>query len=233
MVRWADSDRIMIDSTVDDTTSMAMWEERFESFVTAEMSAVDAAHDVSHVRRVVAAARHLAALERADLAVVLPAAWLHDFVAVAKNSPDRSRASRWSAARAGEWLRESGYPSDKIPAIEHAIAAHSFSADINAETLEAQVVQDADRLDSIGAIGIARCFVVGGVMGRPIYNETEPFPVDREPDDMKATVDHFYTKLFKLEEAMQTTSGRALAAHRTAVMRSFLQELDDEIEGRS
>lgn len=222
----------MMNSVIGETITMDVWEERFESFLAARMTAPDAAHDASHVRRVVATTRRLANMEQADLTIVLPAAWLHDCVAVAKDSPDRARASQMAAADAGEWLRANGYPLEKVPSIEHAIAAHSFSAGISPETLEAQVVQDADRLDSIGAIGIARCFVIGGVMGRPIYDEVEPFPIQRQPDDSQATVDHFYTKLFKLEAAMQTASGRALAANRTAVMRDFLQQLDDEIEGR-
>jgi uncharacterized protein len=214
-------------------TPLAAWEVRFERFLAQELVVADAAHDPAHIRRVVANARHLAAIEGADLAVVLPAAWLHDCVAVAKDSPDRSRASRLAAAKAGAWLRESGYPAETIPAIEHAIAAHSFTANITPETLEAQVVQDADRLDSIGAIGIARCFTVGGVMGRPIYDEAEPFPTQRVPDDRRATVDHFYTKLFRLEATMQTPTGRAMAAHRTAVMHDFLRRLGSEIDGQS
>lgn len=209
------------------------WEKRFAAWLGSEMSVVDAAHDLSHVRRVVASAKRLAAEESADLAVVLPAAWLHDCVAVAKDSPDRPRASRLAAEKAGAWLREHGYPATTIPAIEHAIAAHSFSAGIAPETLEAKVVQDADRLDSIGAIGVARCFVTGGAMGRSIYDETEPFPLTRVPDDNRSTVDHFYTKLFALEGTMQTTAGRALAAQRTAFMRVFLNELANEIDGRN
>lgn len=212
---------------------MAHWEQRFEAFLASEPAGLDAAHDLAHIRRVVATARHLGAVEGADMAVVLPAAWLHDCISVPKDSPDRPRASRMAAARAGAWLRENGYPQEKMPAIEHAIAAHSFSAGIPAETLEARVVQDADRLDAIGAIGIARCFVVGGVMGRPIYDEHEPFPHEREPDDQRASLDHFYTKLFRIESGMQTAGGKAMAAHRTAVMRAFLTELGNEIEGRS
>lgn len=226
----------MIDRTRDESSptelTLLEWESRFAAFLEDEMPIADAAHDLSHIHRVVATARRLAAIEGADPAVVLPAAWLHDCIAVAKDSPDRSRASRLAAAAAGTWLRASGYPSDKIPAVEHAIASHSFSAGIPAETVEAQVVQDADRLDSIGAIGIARCFIVGGVMGRPIYDEAEPFPTEREADDRRATIDHFYTKLFGLEATMQTASGRELAAQRTAVMRAYLEQLGNEIEGR-
>lgn len=220
------------DSSLDPLT-MAAWEEQFVGFLAEELPAADTAHDLAHVRRVVATARRLGELEGADMAVVLPAAWLHDCVVVAKDSADRSRASRLAAAKATSWLQARGYPAEKIPSIAHAIAAHSFSAGIPAETLEARVVQDADRLDSLGAIGIARCFVVGGLMGRPIYDEAEPFPTQRAPDDRRASVDHFYTKLFKLAATMQTPTGRRMAEERTAVMHDYLDRLAGEIEGRS
>ncbi|MBC7449384.1 MAG: HD domain-containing protein [Hymenobacteraceae bacterium] len=115
----------------------------------------DVAHDAEHIRRVVTNARQLAASTGADERVVVPAAWLHDCVSVAKDSPQRTQASRL-AATAADFLRASGYPATYIPAIEHAIEAHSFSAGIAPRTLEARVVQDADRLDTLGAVGIAR-----------------------------------------------------------------------------
>ena len=104
------------------------WETRFAALLTEEESATDAAHDQGHVRRVVANARKLAEAEGGDLAVVLPAAWLHDCVVIAKNSPQRSSASRLAAERAGALLRAAEYPAQHIAAIEHAIEAHSFSA---------------------------------------------------------------------------------------------------------
>lgn len=227
------------------TTEMdnpAAWEAQFVAFLDASMGPAaggneghdaprDAAHDHAHVRRVVANARRLAAAEGADLAVVLPAAWLHDCVVVPKDSPQRSMASRLAAAAATRFLQSVGYPAAHIPAIGHAIEAHSYSAGIPPRTLEARVVQDADRLDSLGAIGIARAFVVGGALGREIYHEAEPFPQTREPDDGHNSVDHFYVKLFRLAERMNTTAGRAEADRRTAYMRDFLAQLGREIDG--
>ena len=105
---------------IEETTE---WEARFAALLATEQSATDAAHDEGHVRRVVANARKLAEAEGADLAVVLPAAWLHDCVAIAKNSPERSSASRLAAERAGDFLRAAGYPAEHIGAIEHAIEA--------------------------------------------------------------------------------------------------------------
>lgn len=209
----------------------AAWEARFAAFLDEQMPAADGAHDVAHVRRVVANARHLAEAEEADLMVVLPAAWLHDCVVVPKNSPDRSRASHLAAGAASDFLRASGFPPARIPAIAHAVEAHSFSAGIPPETLEAQVVQDADRLDSLGAIGIARCFITGGSLGTPFYDPVEPLPVTRTPDDRDNIIDHFYVKLLKLAGTMQTAAGRRIAEERTAVMRAYLDEFGREVAG--
>jgi len=91
------------------------------------------------------------------------------------------------------------------------------------------VVQDADRLDGIGAIGIARCFSCAGSMGRPFYSPVDPFCASREPDDARFTLDHFYRKLFKTAASMQTSAGRKEAERRVEVMREYLRELGEEI----
>jgi uncharacterized protein len=207
---------------------MGDWEARFAVFV-AEESAGDSAHDEGHVRRVVANARALAETEGADLAVVLPAAWLHDCVSVAKNSPQRSSASRLAAERAGKWLRAEAYPGEYIVAIEHAIVAHSFSARVTPQTLEAKVVQDADRLDALGAVGIARTLMLGGANGTPFYKLSEPFPVRRAADDRTSVIDHFFTKLLKLAETMETAAGREAAQLRAQFLDQFLTQLGREI----
>lgn len=204
------------------------WEARCRAFLR-ERAAGDAAHDDEHTRRVVANARALAAEEGAALAVVLPAAWLHDCVTVPKDSPQRPLASRLAAAEAAAFLARAGYPAAHIPAVAHAIAAHSFTAGIEPETAEARVVQDADRLDALGAVGIARCLMLGATMGRPLYDPAEPFPVRRPPDDAAASIDHFYTKLLRLAATMTTAAGRAEAERRTALMREFLRQLGREI----
>jgi len=204
------------------------WEDRFASFL-AQSTTEDAAHDLAHVRRVVANARRLAAVEGADLAVVLPAAWLHDCVIVPKDSPQRTEASRLAAAAAVAYLRAEGYPATHLDAIAHAITAHSFSARIPPETTEARVVQDADRLDALGAIGIARTLMLGGAMGTPLYDPDDPFVTLRPPDDHAWTLDHFYTKLLTLSATMQTPAGRAEAEARTAFMQEYLRQLGHEI----
>ncbi|MSQ92410.1 MAG: HD domain-containing protein [Gammaproteobacteria bacterium] len=204
------------------------WEPLFERFLS-EQPGSDPGHGLVHVRRVVATASRLCVAEGARGEIVLPSAWLHDCVHIAKDSPERSSASRIAAARAVEFLVAGGYPSECLPDIRHAIEAHSYSAGIAPRTVEAKIVQDADRLDALGAIGIARCIVVGAALGRPIYRAEDPFCEAREADDNAASVDHFYAKLLKLADTMQTEAGRREARHRSDFMRDFLQQLRAEI----
>ena len=206
-----------------------VWEAQFAQFIQRSAPA-DAAHDLEHIRRVVANARMLAAQEQADLAVVLPAAWLHDCVSVAKDSPLRAQASQLAGRAAVEFLQTIGYPAQHLPAIQHAIEAHSFSANIAPQTLEAQVVQDADRLDSLGAVGLARCLMLSGAIGRRLYDPLEPFPATRPLDEQGNAIDHFYAKLFQLADRMTTPAGRAAAIKRTALLHAFVDQLRDEIE---
>lgn len=191
----------------------------------------DAAHDLEHIRRVVTNARGLAASQGARLEVVLPAAWLHDCVTVPKDSPRRTEASRLAAAQAVAWLREWNWPEVFLADIAHAVEAHSFSAGLAPRTIEAKVVQDADRLDALGAVGLARCLMLGGALGRPLYAAGDPFCEQRAPDDRTACVDHFYAKLLTLEATMQTEGGKKEARRRTEYLRGFLAELRREIKG--
>jgi len=203
------------------------WEPRLRQF--ASQPGADPGHGLVHLERVVATALRLAAEEGARAEVVLPAAWLHDCVHVAKDSPDRARASRLAAEHAAEFLRHAGYPERFLPDIRHAIEAHSYSAGILPRTIEAKVIQDADRLDALGAIGVARCIAVGSALGRPLYASEDPFCSARAPDDGGASVDHFYSKLLRLAGTMQTAAGRREAERRTAFIRAFIDQLASEI----
>lgn len=189
----------------------------------------DSAHDWAHLERVVTNAQRLAQVEQADLKVVTVAAWLHDLVNYPKHHPERHLASQAAAQEAGSLLTQLHLPQDFIEAVQHAIAAHSFSANIAPHTLEAKVVQDADRLDALGAIGMARCFMVGGALQRALYDLEDPFCQQRAPDDQAFTLDHFYQKLLRLEQSFTTQAGRDEAVQRTQVMRQFLAQLGQEI----
>jgi len=163
------------------------------------------------------------------LKVVRPAAWLHDCVNLAKDHPERHLASRYSADLACRWLADQGYNQAEIDSIHHAISAHSFSANIPCETLEAKVLQDADRLDSLGAIGLVRTIQVSTLLNRPIYSEDDPFCQQRSPDDINYCVDHFYIKLLKLAERMNTQAGYQEAKARQRFLEVFLEQLATEI----
>lgn len=204
------------------------WSARCEAFVR-EAAAGDAAHDLGHVRRVVSRARRLAEVEGADLGVVVPAAWLHDCVVVPKGHPDRARASALAAEAAVRWLGGRGFPADRLAAVAHAVEAHSFSAGVAPRTAEAAVVQDADRLDALGAIGLARCYATAGATGAALAHPTDPLHrTDRPLDDRRFATDHVFAKLLRLPETMRTAAGRREAERRTAFLRAFLDQLADE-----
>ena len=195
----------------------------------AQIEAVDAGHDINHIKRVVKAAKQFAEAEQADMAVVMPAAWLHDCVQVAKDSPLRNQASRMAADEAKKLLADWGYPEQHHQAIAHAVAAHSFSANIPCETLEAKVVQDADRMDALGAIGIARTMLVGQSFGNPLLAADDPFCENRTPNDQTSIIDHFYTKLLGLKDSFQTVAAKAEAQERHDFMVTFLKQLAHEV----
>lgn len=205
------------------------WGQVIERMAREAMIAADAAHGIEHVQRVVGNAIQLSHGASVNPWVILPAAWLHDCVSVPKNSPDRSRASSQAASHARELLGRVDYPEAWIEPIAHCIAAHSFSAGIACQTLEAEVVQDADRLEALGAIGVARCLMTGGSMGQRLYHPDDPFPLERPPSDCEQSIDHFFAKLLGLHRTMRTEPGRLEAVRRTRFLVQFLEQLASEI----
>ncbi|MGL4236067.1 HD domain-containing protein, partial [Tabrizicola sp.] len=191
----------------------------------------DGSHDLSHLRRVKRIALQIAARERrGDHDILIAAAYLHDLVNLPKSHPDRAQASRLSAKAARPLLAELEMTTDQIDAVCHAIEAHSFSAGIPPETIEAQILQDADRFDALGAIGIARLFYIAGSLGSQLFDQDDPFAQTRPLDDRQFALDHFEIKLFKLPDGMNTDSARALAQSRIGFLRSYLRQLRDELE---
>src|SRR5690606_29477088 len=140
--------------------------------------------------------------------IILPAAWLHDCVNLPKNHPDRKLASRYAADFAVKMLRSSGAQEETLLQIHHAIEAHSFSAGIEPKTIEAKIVQDADRMDSLGAIGLARTFAVSGMLGRTLWDSADPLAENRTADDKIFGLDHLYVKLFGIAETLHTDTAR-------------------------
>lgn len=189
----------------------------------------DGSHDTSHLQRVWKNAAAIHAEEGGDAQVLFAATLLHDCVAVEKNSPLRAQASRLSAEKATRVLTSLGWTKAAIQGTAHAIEAHSFSAAVTPTTLEAKTLQDADRLDALGMLGVARCFYVAGRMGRALYDPADPHAAHRPLDDTRYTLDHFHTKLLKLASGFQTLTGTRLAGIRHARLQRFLDEFSDEI----
>lgn len=189
----------------------------------------DPAHDLAHVDRVWENAHRIAKHEVAvNLRVLLASSYLHDLVNLPKNHPDRKQASSMSADAAEAILKEMNFSKAEIDAVKHAIRAHSYSAGIPPETIEAKILRDADRLDALGATGIARVFSVGGALGRKLYDSEDPFAENRDLDDQSNTLDHWRIKLLKLPHDMLTEKGREIGRKRVHLMVSFLEQLAKE-----
>lgn len=197
--------------------------------IAKDRMATDPAHDLAHLDRVWVNARTIAN-GQANTRVLMAASYLHDLVNLPKDDPDRAMASRHSAREAAPLLRTLGFSEDEITATQHAIAAHSFSAQIPPETPEAQILRDSDRLDALGAIGIARTFAVAGSLGRALYDPADPFAQTRPLDDLRFSIDHWRVKLLDLPKDMLTEGGKTLARDRTARMIQFLEDFAAEID---
>lgn len=190
----------------------------------------DPAHDLAHADRVWVNARTIALGEGVDPSgVLMAAAYLHDLVSLPKDHPDRARAATLSATAAGPIMEALGFSLREVAAARHAIEAHSFSAGVDPVTREAMILRDADRIEALGAVGIARCFAVSGALGRALFHPDDPFSRDRVPDDGAYALDHFAVKLLRLPQGMLTATGRRIAHDRADVMRRWLNDLAGEL----
>ncbi|MFQ5440721.1 MAG: HD domain-containing protein [Nitrosopumilaceae archaeon] len=189
----------------------------------------DPAHDFNHIMRVYKNAQKLCKKEKANQKLVLSSVLLHDIISYSKTDKRSHLSSEQSAKEAKKILKNFDFTSEEITIISDAIRDHSFSRGVIPETIEGKILQDADRLDAIGAIGIARVFAVGGLEKRSFYNNADPFCKIHKPDDNIWTLDHFYKKLLKLESQMNTKSAKIEAKKRTQILKNFLSELKREI----
>ncbi len=189
----------------------------------------DGAHDLAHALRVARNALELAREEGADPETCLAAALLHDLVYLPKNHPDSPRTGALGAELAAAWCREIPQLAGRAEAVGGAVATHSFSSGARALTPEGAVLQDADRLEALGAIGLARCFATGGAMGAALWHPEDPWGERRTRDDKRFSLDHFEQKLLKLAAAMNTAAGRRRAEPRHRVLVRFLEDLRSEL----
>ena len=190
------------------------------------------AHDFEHIIRVYKNAEMISKQEESvDLDIVLAAALLHDLVVYPKGSSKTINSADDSAEIAKKILLEyKNYPREKIEKVADAIRTHSYSKRLVPQTLEGKILQDADRLDAIGAIGIARTFSVGGSENRSLYNPTDPFcESERQLDDTQWTLDHIKKKLMILKNSMHTKTAKKIAEESTEFIELFLNQLRKEI----
>ncbi|NUM89773.1 MAG: HD domain-containing protein, partial [Bdellovibrionales bacterium] len=188
----------------------------------------DPAHDIPHLYRVALWTIRLAG-RLVPTRNAVAAALLHDLVNVPKNSPMRSRASELSAEKARPLLTELGFPSDDVSDICAAIRDHSFSRGARPTSPLGEALQDADRLEALGAIGIARCFATGGRMGISLWHPDDPWAQSRPLNDATYSLDHFFAKLLKLPDTFLTEAGREEAHRRAARLARYIDQLGEEL----
>ncbi|MEX1157433.1 MAG: HD domain-containing protein [Thermomicrobiales bacterium] len=205
-----------------------------EIFARRRCAGHEAAHDALHLARVVANARLLTSAEReagsvVDPVVVEAACWLHDIVQLPKGSGPAGESARQSADLARGFLSERRADPSLVDAVAHAVEAHSFSGGLPPATIEAAIVQDADRIDALGAVGIARLWVTGVSLGGKLYHAEDPRGLARDLDDRAYGLDHIARKLLRLPDTMNTESGRHEARRRAEFVQHYRDEFIREL----
>lgn len=206
----------------------ALWA-RLRSHAQARAAGAEPAHDFFHVERVVANALRLARAEGASEPIVATAALLHELFTLPKSHPESSRAGDVCAEHARALLVSESTPPPLVELVCAAIRDHAFSKGVVPEALESRVLQDADRLDAIGAIGLARMWATCADMKRPFYAPSDPFCTSRAPDDKRWGLDHVFKKLLVVPERLHLETSRAIARERAAFLRAFVEQLRSEI----
>lgn len=199
------------------------------SLVKPYYQSPDPAHDWPHIGRVIATAKKLCVGEAVNEEYVLAAVYCHDLINLPKNHPDRSKASTMAAEKAQELLNLCDYQAHEIEIIKKAVVEHSFSKGLKPSSREAAIVQDADRLDALGAIGVLRCAAVNTQMQSSFYDPFDPLAESRELNDKDFMLDHYFVKLFKLPGMMNTEAARIEGEKRVLIMKEFLNNLMKEI----
>tara|TARA_R110002074_G_scaffold110098_1_gene237101 strand:- start:141 stop:797 length:657 start_codon:yes stop_codon:yes gene_type:complete len=210
--------------------------EATKAFVKSKLLGAEGGHDWFHIERVYKNTLLIAKHEAVNIKVVSLAALLHDIADPKFHNGDETIGPRV----ASEFLLKNDIDSEIIEhvtqIIENLSFKNSFDIDSNFTSKEMEVVQDADRLDAIGAIGIARCFNYGGFKNRALYNPKINPNLSMTKAEYKAaeapTINHFYEKLLLLKDLMNTKSGKRIALERHKYMEDFLKQFYAEWEGK-
>lgn len=195
-------------------------------------SSMSPAHDWHHVQRVEALADRLLSAVDADERPVRLAVLLHDIGRAREDRGEIEDHAAWGAREARDILADHGVAAARIDAVCHAVAAHRYSTAPEPETREAEILSDADNLDALGAVGVARCFTYGGELGEVIHDPETPPRADDSADGV-SQYNHFYKKILDLPDRMYTDAGREIAADRAAFVERFLERFDREVDGRA
>ncbi len=188
----------------------------------------DPGHDVEHCLRVAGWTLRCGG-EEVDPSEAIAAALLHDVVNVPKDDPRRAEASALSAREARPILVSFGFDAAAVDRIADAIEDHSYSRGATPRSALGRALQDADRLESLGVLAVFRTISTGTRMGSRYFDGKDPWAEARPLDDLRFSVDHFFTKVLRLHATMQTDSGREEARRRTAVLERILDDLADEL----
>ncbi|PIE49483.1 MAG: phosphohydrolase [Flavobacteriales bacterium] len=211
--------------------------EKTKEFVQTTLQNAESGHDWFHTLRVYKNALLIAQGENADKAVVALAALLHDIADYKFNDGDETKALTISH----DFLKSMGVDNSTLEEVLFVIKNVSFSSSLEKNigfkpSVELQIVQDADRLDALGAIGIARCFNYGGYKNRPIYNPEILPNLQMNKETYKnsdaPSINHFYEKLLLLKDKMHTKTARRIAEKRHAFLETFLKQFYLEWEGK-
>jgi uncharacterized protein len=195
----------------------------------------DAVHAFDHILRVLALAERIARAEGADLEIVRAAVLLHDADGAAPSAgAGRAAHHENSAAFAREVLAAEGWPADRIAAVQHCIRAHRYRGTEPPRTLEAQIMFDSDKLDVLGAIGVARTVAYAALAGEPLTGDPSAqfrATLQKEPGEPHTPYHEFLFKLSKIKDRLHTATARALAAERHQYLSDFFDRLHQEIRG--
>ena len=199
-----------------------------QSYFHQEMSPV---HDWFHVQRVRTNAGELVAeYSSADITIVQLGALLHDIGRAKEEEGDVEDHAEWGAEESEKLLHEHGASNETSEAVAHCVRAHRYSNETVPETIEAKIVSDADNLDALDAVGLARCFAYGGEIGSPVHDPS----LSPDADDTVAgqtQFNHIHKKLLDLPNRMYTDAGKDLADERASYIQRFVQRFEKEIAG--